>query len=286
MQKKLTPYFWILPVIIVVTILIIFPLIWTVVISFQTKLIGAPGTFSGFKNYINVWKSGEFLEALWKSLYFTIPSIILKLLIGLGAALSLNQNFKGRNIIRSWLFIPWTIPRFAVAIMFIWIFRANGGLDLMLNKIGILNTPFWLGPNLVMPTMIFVNVWKGFPFFMVGILSGLQSIPRDIYEAATIDGANTIQLFRHITLPLIRDVTLIVTTLSTIWTITEFDVIFLITGGGPGTASQTLPILTYVKAFREYNLGEAAAIAVLSLPILLVLIIWIVNLTRKGGESL
>jgi len=286
LQKKLTPYFWILPVIIVVTILIIFPLIWTVVISFQTKLIGAPGTFSGFKNYINVWKSGEFLEALWKSLYFTIPSIILKLLIGLGAALSLNQNFKGRNIIRSWLFIPWTIPRFAVAIMFIWIFRANGGLDLMLNKIGILNTPFWLGPNLVMPTMIFVNVWKGFPFFMVGILSGLQSIPRDIYEAATIDGANTIQLFRHITLPLIRDVTLIVTTLSTIWTITEFDVIFLITGGGPGTASQTLPILTYVKAFREYNLGEAAAIAVLSLPILLVLIIWIVNLTRKGGESL
>ncbi len=286
MQKKLTPYFWILPVIIVVTILIIFPLIWTVVISFQTKLIGAPGTFSGFKNYINVWKSGEFLEALWKSLYFTIPSIILKLLIGLGAALSLNQNFKGRNIIRSWLFIPWTIPRFAVAIMFIWIFRANGGLDLMLNKIGILTTPFWLGPNLVMPTMIFVNVWKGFPFFMVGILSGLQSIPTDIYEAATIDGANTTQLFRHITLPLIRNVTLIVTTLSTIWTITEFDVIFLITGGGPGTASQTLPILTYVKAFREYNLGEAAAIAVLSLPILLALIIWIVNLTRKGGESL
>jgi len=286
LQKKLTPYFWILPVIIVVTILIIFPLIWTVVISFQTKLIGAPGTFSGFKNYINVWKSGEFLEALWKSLYFTIPSIILKLLIGLGAALSLNQNFKGRNIIRSWLFIPWTIPRFAVAIMFIWIFRANGGLDLMLNKIGILTTPFWLGPNLVMPTMIFVNVWKGFPFFMVGILSGLQSIPTDIYEAATIDGANTTQLFRHITLPLIRNVTLIVTTLSTIWTITEFDVIFLITGGGPGTASQTLPILTYVKAFREYNLGEAAAIAVLSLPILLALIIWIVNLTRKGGESL
>jgi len=286
LQKKLTPYFWILPVIIVVTILIIFPLIWTVVISFQTKLIGAPGTFSGFKNYINVWKSGEFLEALWKSLYFTIPSIILKLLIGLGAALSLNQNFKGRNIIRSWLFIPWTIPRFAVAIMFIWIFRANGGLDLMLNKIGILTTPFWLGPNLVMPTMIFVNVWKGFPFFMVGILSGLQSIPTDIYEAATIDGANTTQLFRHITLPLIRNVTLIVTTLSTIWTITEFDVIFLITGGGPGTASQTLPILTYVKAFREYNLGEAAALAVLSLPILLALIIWIVNLTRKGGESL
>lgn len=284
MQKKLTPYLWILPVIIIIGILIVFPLIWTLIISFQSKLIGSEGIFCGFDNYINILKSGEFLDSLWKSLYFTVPSIVLKLLLGLGSALALNQDFKGRNIIRSWLFIPWTIPRFAVAIMFIWIFRTNGGLDLMLNKIGFLNTPFWLGPKWVMLTMIFINVWKGFPFFMVGILSGLQTIPKEVYEAATIDGAGNIQLFRYITLPLIKNTTLIVTTLSTIWTITEFDVIFLMTGGGPGILTQTLPILTYVKAFRKYNLGEAAAIAMLSLPILLALIIWIVNLTQKGEQ--
>lgn len=284
MQKRLTPYLWILPVIIIIGILIIYPLIWTLIISFQTKLIGSVGTFCGFDNYINILKSREFLDSLWKSLYFTVPSIIFKFLLGLGSALVLNHDFKGRNIIRSWLFIPWTIPRFAVAIMFIWIFRTNGGLDLMLSKIGFLNTPFWLGPKLVMPTMIFINVWKGFPFFMVGILSALQTIPREIYEAATIDGAGKIQLFRFITFPLIKNATLIVTTLSTIWTITEFDVIFLMTGGGPGVLTQTLPILTYVKAFRKYNLGEAAAIAMLSLPILLALILWIVNLTQKGEQ--
>ena len=271
---------WILPAILILSFLIIIPLIWTVWLSFQEKTVGGEGFFTGFKNYIDVLKRGDFFDGLWKSVYFTVPSIFFKLLLGLMAALALNRPFKGRNIIRTWLFIPWTIPRFAVAIMFIWFFRRGGGLDLLLTKFGI-NPPFWLGPKTVMPSMIFVNVWKGFPFFMVGILAGLQSIPREIYEASAIDGANRFQTFRYVTLPLLRNVILILVVLSTIWTFSEFDVIYLITQGGPGTASETLPILTYVRAFRLYDMGEAAAISVLTLPVFLALIISLVKLTER-----
>ncbi len=266
--------------VLLLSFLMIVPLIWTAWLSFQEKTVGGEAIFIGFGNYIDVLKKGDFFDGLWKSLYFTVPSIFFKLLLGLAAALVLNRPFRGRNIIRTWLFIPWTIPRFAVAIMFIWFFRRGGGLDLMLYQFGV-NPPFWLGPKMVMPTMIFVNVWKGFPFFMVGILAGLQSIPREIYEAAAIDGANKVQIFWRITLPLLKNVVLILVILSTIWTFSEFDVIYLMTQGGPGTASETLPILTYVRAFRLYDMGEAAAISVLTLPIFLVLILSLVRLTGR-----
>jgi multiple sugar transport system permease protein len=279
-RKVFNQYLWILPVILILGSLLITPLIWTIWLSFQDKTVGGEAIFTGLKNYINVLKQGDFFDGLWKSSYFTIPSIFFKLLLGLIAALILNKPFKGRNIIRTSLFIPWTIPRFAVAIIFIWFFRNGGGLDLILTKFGI-TPPFWLGPKMVMPTMIYINVWKGFPFFMVGILAGLQSIPREIYEAASIDGANSFQKFWYVTLPLLRNVILILVVLSTIWTFSEFDVIYLITQGGPGTASQTLPILTYVRAFRLYDMGEAAAISVLTLPVFLALIISLVKLTER-----
>ncbi len=281
LQRKFHQYLWVLPVVILLSFLIVLPLFWTVWLSFQEKMVGGKAIFTGIKNYIDILKRGEFLDGLWKSLYFTVPSIFFKLLLGLAAALVLNNPFRGRNLIRMWLFIPWTIPRFAVAIMFIWFFRRGGGLDLLLYQMGMSDTPFWLGPKMVMPAMIFVNVWKGFPFFMVGILAGLQSIPGEVYEAAAIDGANRVQTFWRITLPLLRNVIMILVVLSTIWTFAEFDVIYLITQGGPGTASETLPILTYVTAFRLYNMGDAAAISVLALPIFLVLILSLVKLTGR-----
>ncbi|MCD6545873.1 MAG: sugar ABC transporter permease [Thermotogae bacterium] len=282
-MKTFLGYFYLLPVIVIVGILIIFPLFWTGWISFQSKQIGGEATFVGFKNYFDLIKNGDFFDALWKSIYFTSASIFFKLVLGLAAALILNQNFRGRSLIRTWLFIPWTIPRFATAIIFLWFFRQSGGLDLILRQFGIVS-PYWFSPKLVMPTMIFVNVWKGFPFFMVSILAGLQAIPNELYEAATVDGANRLQVFQYITLPLLKNVILIATTLSTIWTISEFDVIFLMTGGGPGTSSQVIPILTYVKAFRQYDLGQATALAMLTLPIFIALIISLIKLTPREGE--
>jgi len=282
-MKTFLGYFYLLPVIVIVGILIIFPLFWTGWISFQSKQIGGEATFVGFKNYFDLIKNGDFFDALWKSIYFTSASIFFKLVLGLAAALILNQNFRGRSLIRTWLFIPWTIPRFATAIIFLWFFRQSGGLDLILRQFGIVS-PYWFSPKLVMPTMIFVNVWKGFPFFMVSILAGLKAIPNELYEAATVDGANRLQVFQYITLPLLKNVILIATTLSTIWTISEFDVIFLMTGGGPGTSSQVIPILTYVKAFRQYDLGQATALAMLTLPIFIALIISLIKLTPREGE--
>lgn len=277
-------YVWVAPVVLVIALLIIFPLLWTFWTSFQSKLIGGPATYIGLGNYISILSAGTFQASLLKSLYFTVPSIILKLFIGLMAALILNRTFWGRNFFRTWLFIPWTLPRFAVAIIFIWILRQGGGLNLVLQQFG-LPPVFWLGPNLAMLSMIAVNVWKGFPFFMVGILSGLQTIPKDHYEAASIDGASAWQQFHYITLPSVRNVILIISLISTIWTFSEFDVIFLLTGGGPGSATEVLPILTYVTAFRRYDLGQAAAIAVLTVPVFLALIIWLVRLVVGKEEG-
>lgn len=285
-MKSIKQYFWILPVLIVITGLIIYPILWTIWLSFQSKTVGGTATFVGLSNYTSVNLINEFLESFSKSWIFTVPSIAFKLLIGMALALILNKEFKGRNILRAFFFVPWTIPKFAVAIIFIWLLGqgTNGGLDLMLNKLGI-QPIYWLGPHLAMLSMVIINVWKGFPFFMVGILAALQAIPQDVYDAALIDGASTVQTFFYVTLPLIKNVVLIVSVLSTIWTVSEFAVIFVVTGGGPGNATNVLPVFTYLKAFKQYDLSGAATMAIFALPFLVGLIILLVKLTQKGSET-
>ena len=167
-----------------------------------------------------------------------------------------------------------------MAIIFIWVLTFNGGLNLVLGKFGI-PPKFWLGPRWALISVIAVNIWKGFPFFMVGILAGLQGIPDELYEAAAIDGASGFQRFLYVTLPCLKNVILIVSTLSSIWTFAEFDVVYLMTGGGPGNATNILPVVTYLTGFRKYNIGQACALSVLALPAYLLLIFTLIKLTGK-----
>lgn len=249
--------------------------------SFQDKTVGGQAVFVGLHNFQTILSSGIFFSSFIKSIAYTVPAIVLKLALGMALAIILNKPFRGRNLLRVWFFIPWTIPRFAVAIIFLWVLSYGGGANLFLSKLGL--TPvFWLGPQHALAAVTAINVWKGYPFFMVGILAGLQVIPNDIYEAAAIDGASGIQKFLYVTLPALKDVILIISALSTIWTFAEFDIVYLLTGGGPGDATNILPVLTYLTAFRKYSMGQASALAMLALPVYLLLIFGLVKLIRKG----
>ena len=281
-MKKIINYVWILPVITVLTVLILLPLVQTIVASFFHSTIAHGSRFVGFHNFHAIMKSGEFFSAFLRTVIFTIPAILLKLTLGLTAAIILNNSFHGRNLFRTWLFVPWTIPHFACGILAIWIFRMNGAMNLILSKIGI-HPVYWLGPQLAMASVIMVNVWKGIPFFMVGILAGLQVIPNERYEASAIDGASGIQQFIYVTVPGIRNVLLIITVLSTIWTFSQFESIFVITMGGPGNATETLAISVYMKAFGESNFSQASAIAVMALPFFLFLIFLACSPDHEGG---
>jgi multiple sugar transport system permease protein len=282
-KKQIQPFLWVAPVVIVISAFMLFPLFQAFWDSVHAGATGGSKTFVGLDNFRDLLESGVFLGAVGRTLVFTLTAVILKLLIGGIAALILNQAFWGRNVIRSWLFIPWTIPLFAGGILFLWLLRMNGGLNLMLEKFGIFPT-FWLGPRYAMPSIIFLNVWKGFPFFMITILAGLQIIPRSRYEAAAIDGGTGFQQFRYVTLPGLRNVILIASLLSTVWTFAQFENIYVLTRGGPGNATETLSILVYKLAFGTFNLNKGSAAAVLALPLFLFFIYWLVKFVRKESE--
>jgi ABC-type sugar transport system permease subunit len=284
MKRQVVPYLWVAPVVGVISLFMLFPLFQAVWDSLHAGSAGGQKAFVGLRNFRELMATGTFPGAVYRTLVFTLWASILKLVIGGAAALILNRPFRGRNLLRSWLFIPWTIPLFAGGILFLWLLRTSGGLNLMLDHLGIFPV-FWLGPDHAMHSIIFLNVWKGFPFFMITILAGLQVIPRELYEAAEIDGATGVQQFRYVTLPGLRDVILIATLLSTVWTFAQFENIYVLTRGGPGTATETLSILVYKLAFGMFNLSLGSAAAVLSLPLFLFFIYWLVKLVRKESEA-
>jgi len=279
-KKILVGYLYILPVVLLLTILMAYPTFWTLWMSFQSKGVGGQAIFVGIQNFKELILSGTFCSSMFKTISYTLEACILKLFVGLGTGLALNKPFRGRDFLRSWLFIPWILPEFVIGLLFLWLLRMSGGINLMLGKIGV-NPIYWLGPNLALTSVMLANFWHGFPFFMMGILAGLQSIPKELYEAAAMDGATDLQQFRFITLPGLRDVTLILFTLSSLWTFSQFAIAFTMTGGGPGNATEILPLLTYKIGFQQYAIGRGCAVAILSLPLFLALIIILVKLVSK-----
>ncbi|MGQ9781391.1 MAG: carbohydrate ABC transporter permease [Nitrososphaeria archaeon] len=277
MKKKLREvlegYLFSTPAFLLLFLVLFFPFLYVIYISFFTKIFGYEGVFSGLRNYLEILQDPLFHYSLYITSIYTVCAVLLKLIIGLGFALLLSQDFKGRSIVRAVAVIPWGIPLFVVAAIFFWFFDYNLGLaNLLLKNLFNAKPVFWLGPQLVVLSIIYVNVWKGIPFFMVNLLGVLQTVPRALHEAAEIDGANAWQRFRHITIPGIRYVILIVCLLSTIWTFGEFDTIFYLTRGGPGYITHIIPIYIYFQAFSRFDIGMAATASVLTVPIFAVLI--------------
>ena len=263
------------PLVIYLAAVLIYPLLWGLYISFTSKTIGGPANFTGLKNYQKLLGDPEYRRSIMNTVVFTALSIAFKTFFGMLMALALNQKFKGRNLVRALLMIPWTLPNIVVVYNWRLIFNPSGGIaNHILKSLHLIDKDLvWFGTaGLALFTVVVANVWRGTPFFGVSILAKLQTIPEDYYEAAELDGAGIMQKFRYITFPEVKDVTLLSMLMSTIWTINEFETIWLMTGGGPNGATEVMNVYSYKTAMRSMMLGRGIAVSVLAMPVLMILI--------------
>ena len=264
----------ILPVLIYVMGMILFPFFINIWLSFQKKNIGMPAEFIGLGNYIYWLRNPDFFKVLKNTLVYTSVSITLKFVLGLGAALLLNRDFRGRNFFRGFLLIPWILPTVVTCFTWRWLYDDLVGVfNFFLVRINVGPVPWLSSSSLALGSVIAVNVWRGFPFFGILLLAGLQSIPGQSYEAAKIDGANTFQCFLYVTLPALRSIAMIAILLSTIWTFNDFEIVYLLTRGGPGYHSMIMVPFVYEIGIRGQHIGQAITFSVMVFPLLVGLIL-------------
>jgi len=261
------PYIFLAPAVLVTFVIVFFPMIQAIITSFYDLILWKPNAsrFVGFGNYVRLFSDPVFWIALKNTAIWIGMTVPLQMGLGLITALLLNRHFPWRGLARALIIIPWALPSVVIALMWRWIYDPNTGVlnDILLYlsviKIGI---PWLADPDLALYAIIVTLVWQGFPFFAVMILAGLQTIPRAHYEAASIDGASQWKQFIYITLPGIAPVMATAGLLRVIWVANSMDVIFVMTGGGPGLATHTLPLYAFVRARQNLDFGYGTAIAV------------------------
>jgi len=235
---------------------------------------------------VRLASDGFFLRAVWNSVIFTFGSVVFKLMLGMAMALVLTSNIRFRSVFTGILLVPWVAPTVVSALNFLWIYDGSlGVLNYLLVKVfRILPQGVgWLSEaGTAMASVIFVNIWRGFPFFGISFLAGMKAIPGELYEAASVDGASALQRFCYVTLPSLRNIMIIVILLSTIWTFNDFGIVYILTKGGPGGATMVLPVFTYEMAFGAQRLGDAIAVALYMLPPLALVIIVLSRHMRRG----
>ncbi len=265
---------FLIPGLSVISFILAYPVITNIFISFTNKhLIYKGYKFVGFDNYITILKEEIFTEALINTFIFTFTSIIFQLAIGLVTALILNKQLKGIIFFRLAIIIPYAFPPIVIALLWKWLLSKMYGIyNFFLINLNFIEQPIpWLGhPDFSMTAVVVVNVWFGFPLFTLGILAGLQSIPSEQYEVAKIEGANWYQTFWYVTLPNILTIVGILIILRTIWVFNTFDLIYVLTGGGPLNSTMTLPIYSYLIGWKSGLLGETAAVAIFLFLILII----------------
>jgi multiple sugar transport system permease protein len=282
-------YLLLAPAILLLVALVAYPFLTAVMMSLQKKLIGqAAAPFIGLDNYITLLFDRTFWVVVRNVLVFAGVSVACKLVIGTAVALALNESMPARGIIRSIMILPWAIPTLVAVLIWMWMYSDVGGVfNSVLMGTGAIERPilFLSDPVLAMISVIVVNIWRGFPFFTITLLAGLQTVGGDQYDAAKVDGANIVARFRHVTLPGLAPVMAVVTLLSTIFTLNDFAIIWLLTRGGPGNSTDVLSTLTYKVAIRGLELGKGVAVSVLMLPLLIVLIILLTRFINKREEA-
>ena len=262
------------PTIIVFSAVIVYPLVSAIYLSvFSIYTPTMEGEWAGLSNYSRLLSSGEFWRSLLNNIVWTAGTLTLQMVFGVLVALMLHQNLVFRSLARSLVLFPYFLSTVVAVLVWRWLFNdLYGVLNHMLMWAGLIDMPVdWLGsmPN-AMISLIFVGAWKYFPFVVIAVLARLQSIPDELYEAATIDGAGRLARFVDITLPQLKDVLIVIVLLRTIWDFKEFDLIYLLTGGGPIISTQTLPLMVYKEAFALNQMGSASAVAVIMMLIMLI----------------
>ncbi len=274
-------YLLLTPTFLVVLGLVAYPFFAGLYMSLQNKMVGAPGRFIGLDNYVELLGSEVFLRTAYNSVVYTAVAVALKFLLGLTMALILDQERRFNNVFRTLLFIPWAVPVVIVSLNWRWIFDdLSGFLNNFLITFHITSDIIsWLSnPHLAMGCVIAVVVWAGTPFYTMTFLAGLQAIPKELYEAAEIDGASIVQQFFYVTVPRLRTIFLTTVMLSTIWTATNLQFVYVLTRGGPAGRTEIFPHLSYTIALGASRLGMGAAVSLVFFPLLVVLIIL---LTRR-----
>lgn len=263
-EKSLLMVF-ILPATLTLLLLLLYPFGYGIYVSlFKTNLVNK-WAFVGFKNYVDAFATGELWGSLGLTVQFTFFVVLGHMVLGLGLALLLNRNFRGRTLYRALLMLPWLFPEVVAANLWKWILSASTGLiNGVLIRAGAIQEPvsFLGSTQYAMLMVIWVCVWKGYPLIMLQSLAGLQTIPGDLYEAAKIDGANGYQQFLHVTLPGLRSSLMVMLILDTVWWFKHVTMIWLLTSGGPGSATNVISIDIYKRAFEYLNFGSSSAIAV------------------------
>jgi multiple sugar transport system permease protein len=266
---------FLLPLFAMVVALIIYPFYRAIWLSFTDKLVGYPERFVGLRNYIYLVNDHTFREVVRNSLIFTVGSVALKVLSGLAMALVLNSIWRWRNVFRGLFLLPWITSTVIIALTWRWMFDSfpgRGFFNSVLIDAGLLGRPlaFMATPEGAMLAVVVANWWRGFPFFGVSYLAGMQSIPLELYEAASVDGAGPWRRFWHVTMPGLKHIIIITILLSFIWTINDFNIIYVMTRGGPGTATQVFATYSYEVAFNQLRWGRGVTVSIFLVPFLIV----------------
>ena len=275
-EERWLAFVLLLPTTVLLGLFIAYPFVKGVQLSVTDAKVGVPGTFVGLQNFIQLLNDSIFRVALWNTVVYTAVTTVFKLALGLWLALLLNRNFKGKALTRAFILLPFIIPTVLSTFAWKWMFDPTFSvINWTLFRLGLISSRInWLGdPTLAMISVIIVNIWRGVPFYAISLLAGLQTINPELQDAAAIDGARPWQRFWHVTWPLLLPVTMVVVLFSVIQTFADFQLVYVLTGGGPANATQLFATYAYQVGVGTGLLSQGAAISLAMFPVLLAVVI-------------
>ena len=283
-SRALPGYLFLAPALIVTVAIMLYPLVFSLWTSFESYQLARPDEreFIGLDNYLWTIQSPNFLNSITVTLVFTVVAVSLEFLLGLALALLVNREFRGQGIVRTILMLPLFLTPSVVGLLFVRLYYPGDGLvPLFLSLFGLDNNFPLLGTRTTaLPAIILMDVWRTTPFMFLVLLAGLQSLPQEVIEAAQIDGASAWQILKSITLPLLMPLILVALTIRGMDAFREFDTFMLLTGGGPGQATEVISMMAYILAFRAYDIGRASAVAWVILILVLIFSVFFVRKLR------
>jgi multiple sugar transport system permease protein len=284
-QERVLGYLLIIPAVVLLAVLVAYPFLWGVYLSLQDKVVGRPGSYAGLQNFRALLGEGIFLQTLMNSLIYTVTAVGAKVVLGTWLALIIHRGIRrGRHFVRGAILLPFIVPTALSTLAWWWMFESlYSVINWTIIHLGLATEgPNWLGdPFYAKISVIIVNLWRGLPFFAITILAGLVSIPLELYDAAKVDGAGPINTFRHVTLPLLKPVLAIVILFSTIFTLADFNIVFLLTRGGPVNSTHVFATLANQIGLVAGKIGQGAAITLFLFPILVVVVVLQLYFIRK-----
>jgi multiple sugar transport system permease protein len=283
-SEALVAYSLVSPAAFLMIVLLAYPFVLAVYISLTDRVLGEPGRFIGLDNFVKLVGDSLFRQTVWNSFVYTAATVAVKMVLGVVLALLLNQAMPARNVVRAALLLPWIVPTSLSVLTWLWMFDSLFSVvNYLLLGAGLISKKIpWLGdPVWAMVSVVIVNVWRGLPFFAVSFLAGLMTIPKELYEAAETDGAGGLRQFRHITFPFLQPIVAVVVLFSTIWTFADFQIVYVLTHGGPINGTQIFATMAYDVALVAGRIGEGSAIALFLFPALLGVVVVMLKQLRR-----